>query len=422
MTDQQAVSLFVRHLRWALHHLYDPGALRKSPLVPLLGLEAQEGAPALRRTLLAAIDALKPRANVPPQAKGWRIYRALYHRYAEQFSPHEVAKALGLSIRQLRRQEAVALQALADQLWVQHGLTAEAVAALADMEPELEEPPGDEPIEAPSREQELTWVGQSQPSETVAVDEVMQATLKVAAPLLAALGVAAECALPPQLPRVAVQSGTWRQALLNTLTAAIRAVPGGRVTIGAEWTGAQVCVRVQPAGGAARAAGDYAESLQMAHQLTALCGGSLEIASAPPGSPFIACFSLPAAARVGVLVIDDNADTLQLFQRYLGGMPYPFIGARDPQTALALARELIPRAIVLDVMLPGVDGWEVLGRLREDPRTAAIPVIVCTILPEEDLAMALGAAAFLRKPISRPDLLATLERLLQTGPRQEFEN
>jgi len=411
MTDQQAVSPLVRHLRRALHHLYDPGALRKSPLVSLLGLDAEEGASALRRVLLAAIDSLKPRANVPPQAKGWRIYRALYHRYAEQFSPHEVAKALGLSIRQLRRQEAVALQVLADQIWTQYGLSAEAMAALGEAEPEPEELE-EEPIQAPSREQELAWVGQSQPSETVVVNEVVQAALKVAAPLQTALGVRIRCDLPTSLPRVAVQGGTLRQALLNTLTAAIRAAPGGEVAIAAQTEGARVCVRIQPSGGA-RTRGDYSESLQMARQLAALCGGALEIADAPPGGPFAAHFSLFAATQATVLVIDDNADTLQLFQRYLGGTPYPFTGTRDPEQGLSLARELAPRAIVLDVMLPGVDGWEVLGRLREDPQTTAIPTIICTILPEEELALALGAAAFLRKPVSRQDFLATLAHLLR---------
>jgi len=64
----------------------------------------------------------------------------------------------------------------------------------------------------------------------------------------------------------------------------------------------------------------------------------------------------------------------------------------------------------LDVMLPGIDGWELLGQLREHPQTSCIPVVVCTILPQEPLALALGAAAFLRKPVSREALLSALDR------------
>ena len=59
-------------------------------------------------------------------------------------------------------------------------------------------------------------------------------------------------------------------------------------------------------------------------------------------------------------------------------------------------------------MLPGIDGWELLGRIRSDPALREIPVIVCTVLPQEELAMALGAAAFVRKPINRQEFLAVL--------------
>ncbi len=410
MADHQAPSPLVRQLRWALHHLYDPGELRKSPLVALFGLDMQEGAPALRRILLEAIEALKPRPNVPPQAKGWRIYRALYHRYGEQFAPREVAKALGLSIRQLRRQESVALQVLADYLTSRYGLDP------AGLGPEPAPPFAEDeetPSEAPSREQELKWLEKSLPSEAVALSEVIPAVLKVAGPLSQALAVSVETALPEPLPRLAVPSGTLRQALLNTLTAAIRAAPGGKVSIGAEAGCGQVRICIRPVAGGAtqRTASDYAESLKMATQLLALSGGSLSVEASEEDRPFTARLTLPTAEQAAVLVIDDNADTLQLFQRYLNGTRYPFVGTRDPAQALVLACEVKPQIVVLDVMLPGVDGWELLGRLREDPATHGIPVVVCTILPEEDLALVLGAAAFLRKPVSRTDFLAALQRV-----------
>ena len=116
------------------------------------------------------------------------------------------------------------------------------------------------------------------------------------------------------------------------------------------------------------------------------------------------------AERLPVLVIDDNVDTLQLMQRYLSNSRYHFVGASDPEQALALAEELSPAIIVLDVMLPGVDGWELLGRLREHPKTSEIPVIVCTILPQRQLALMLGAAEFIRKPVTRRILLSALDR------------
>ena len=68
----------------------------------------------------------------------------------------------------------------------------------------------------------------------------------------------------------------------------------------------------------------------------------------------------------------------------------------------------IPLIIVLDVMMPGVDGWEVLGNLRQNPVTSSIPIVVCTILPQVEMARLLGASAFLSKPVTRHAFLAVL--------------
>ena len=124
--------------------------------------------------------------------------------------------------------------------------------------------------------------------------------------------------------------------------------------------------------------------------------------------------SVPAKERIPVLVIDDNADTLRLLERYLSNSRYRFLGTPDPAQAVDLAEKQSPRIIVLDVMLPGVDGWELLGRLRQHPKTCDIPTIVCTILPQEQLALDLGATEFIRKPVSRQALLSALDRQLSS--------
>jgi CheY-like chemotaxis protein len=137
-------------------------------------------------------------------------------------------------------------------------------------------------------------------------------------------------------------------------------------------------------------------------------------AQADADMPPAITLNLRLAGQRTVLVIDDNADALQLAARCLIGSRYTFVGSRDPEQGLLVAARVAPCAIVLDVVLPGIDGWELLGRLRTHPATANIPVIVATILPQEQLALALGAAAFLRKPLSREALLTTLDELIKT--------
>ncbi len=392
-------------LRRALYHLYDPAGLRRSPLVATFGLgEAQDPAPALRRVLTEAIDSLKPGPDVPPQANSWRIYHVLFQRFSEQFTQREVATDLGLSIRQLRRLEAVALRELAGCLAARQNSGAPSPAGVAT--------PADE--DTPSREQELEWLRRSLPSEPVDLDQLCQALLRTVAPVAEALGVRLEASLPAGLPRLSVQLATVRQALLNVLTTAIRCTPGGTVLLQA--TAGRLQVQLEVRAGRPLASPvpiEYHESLEMARQLVELSGGSLEVAPAEAGQPLGIRLGLPAAGQIPVLVVDDNADTLQLLERYLAGSRYHFVSAPDPQQALSLAEQTAPGIIVLDVMLPEVDGWELLGRLREHPRLRGVPILVCTILPQEALALGLGAAAFIRKPVSRRAFLAALDRQVE---------
>jgi CheY-like chemotaxis protein len=134
---------------------------------------------------------------------------------------------------------------------------------------------------------------------------------------------------------------------------------------------------------------------------------------------FAATLTIPAAGQLPVLAIDDNADTLRLLQRYTSVTRYRLIGTQEPEQALELATKLAPQIIVLDVMMPQVDGWRVLERLRQHPHTEHIPIVVCTILAQEELAFSLGASGFIRKPIARRAFLAALDQQVQRLEREE---
>ena len=118
--------------------------------------------------------------------------------------------------------------------------------------------------------------------------------------------------------------------------------------------------------------------------------------------------TLPSADEIIVLVIDDNADLVHFYRHHVARTRYQIVHVAEGQRAFEIIANTPPDIIVLDIMLPGVDGWELLGRLREHPALRGVPILVCTILPQERLAMTLGAAGFIRKPISRSALLAAL--------------
>jgi CheY-like chemotaxis protein len=116
---------------------------------------------------------------------------------------------------------------------------------------------------------------------------------------------------------------------------------------------------------------------------------------------------IPARRRT-VLVIDDNEGLVALLERFLLAHAFSVVKASTGSDGLRIAQEIRPDAIVLDVLLPAMDGWEVLQTLRNDPRTAPAPVIICSVFNEPELAYSLGAAGLLRKPVRREDLLQTL--------------
>jgi CheY-like chemotaxis protein len=119
---------------------------------------------------------------------------------------------------------------------------------------------------------------------------------------------------------------------------------------------------------------------------------------------------LPVDGKV-LLAIEDNEGIVRVFQGYLATYGYVVMGATSGDEALRLAREVSPIAITLDIMMPTQDGWEILQVLKSDPATRSIPVIICSVLEDPQLARSLGAVAYLQKPISQADLLDVLSRL-----------
>lgn len=116
-----------------------------------------------------------------------------------------------------------------------------------------------------------------------------------------------------------------------------------------------------------------------------------------------------------VLVADDDEDILGLVSFRLERSGYEVAAAKDGEEALHLARELSPALVVLDVMMPRLDGYEVARRLREDEATRGIPVILLTALAQEaDVARGFesGADDYLRKPFSPQELAARVQAVL----------
>ena len=116
-----------------------------------------------------------------------------------------------------------------------------------------------------------------------------------------------------------------------------------------------------------------------------------------------------------ILAIDDELQIIKLYQRFLSQLGYQVVPLTDPKQAVKEAKRIKPFAITLDIMMPEKDGWHVLQDLKNDLGTKDIPVIICSILEEEEKGVNLGAADYLVKPFLQDDLIHAINRLNWNG-------
>jgi CheY-like chemotaxis protein len=428
-------------LRDALVHLYDTSQLQTHPLTRLLAQAPNpDGRKALtlHRMVLEALERLRPPAHVNPGDPAWRPYAALHLRYVEGSDLAEVAEELGVSLRQLRREHARGLRALTLVIWddfltapqrrsLAHsaaGMAAPVDAApqtvLPDLEPDL--PPQADLAHAPVAEgvdavlaRELARLGTGAPRQGgTSLPMALEGVADTLTDLLARQAVELVIDLDDATPTIRMDRVVLRQILLNLLIHLLTQSAAGEIAIRAQ-AAAQRATTLD-AGvlevtvaypGVVGPQPQRDDRLRIVEQLLHLQGGQLIWEAG-------ACcrLRLPIHPAPTVLVIDDNPDLIDLFRRYLADNPCRVVGAPDSRHALDLARELQPQAILLDVMMPDQDGWELLQRFKVEPETKAIPIIICSVLREEKLAQSLGASGFVAKPVTQQALKAVLTPLL----------
>jgi signal transduction histidine kinase/ActR/RegA family two-component response regulator len=255
--------------------------------------------------------------------------------------------------------------------------------------------------------------------------------------------IAVTLEMDPSLDLIETDELRFKQVMLNLLSNAVKFTPnGGRVAVRAVGTGQRLAVTVTDNGIGIRPEdrerifesfqqGQRSPSreegtglgLTLCRRIVTLMGGTMSLQTeVGVGSTFGFTVPLQAAGvSVGpglyddrdpvVVVIDDDRASLDLMSAYLSGNGVRVVRASDGKEGLDAVHRLNPVATVLDILLPGMDGWAVLEELRADPKTQGLPVIIASIVDERSRGLAAGAGEYLVKPVGREELLGALRRM-----------
>ena len=291
--------------------------------------------------------------------------------------------------------------------------------------------------------------------EDVPLADLVEEVREIVAPLAGRNGNRLAIEMAPAIGSLRTDRTKLKQSLLNLLSNASKFTTKGRVTLAVERfvEGGRPMIRFavsdtgigmseeqigrlfeafrQADASTTKRYGGTGLGLAITRHFCRLLGGDVTVRSRQgEGSTFeirlpeaapVAEAVAPAKTAVGasggatVLVVDDDPTAHELLTAALASENYHLVHANDGEQALALARELRPDAITLDVLMPRVDGWAVLTALKADPELCDIPVVMVTVLPDRGIGLSLGADEFVTKPVDRARLGALLRRLVRLG-------
>jgi CheY-like chemotaxis protein len=319
----------------------------------------------------------------------------LVYRYVEEWPLPNIMRELGYSRRQFFRQQQKAIEMLAGSLW--------------------ERAPQPKPVKLDTvLDDELERFRTRH--RAVDIQEVVQGVLEMVGQLAEQHQVILSCDLPAGMPVIYGSRTLLRQIFLTALSQLITHTSSRQIHLHLSHTKQRVEVELRAKFDSSlleAAPHDRKPGLEPVRRLVELMNGNWQTFE----FSLYGCtcrFDFPAGATKVLLVVDDNEAVSQAFGRYLVEYGYQVAGATNGTEALQLARELNPALITLDVMIPGQDGWEILHALKHNPATQHIPVIICSVLEDPELAGSLGAAGYLQKPVTQADLLAALEGMVDT--------
>lgn len=393
----------------ALTHLYDPDYAPPQPLLELTCCDPQTGATPFQARLRQAIKALAPQEDIPSDAHLRRVYEVIHCRFVLRLTQEATAERMGLSVRHLNRVQREAVHTLAQHLWEQGASEgqqlehAETTSGPADTNDSLQAADWQT-----QTQREFASLQASSPHITSDVSIIMRDVLELPDALWSGSALEARIGHVMDGLEAKLHPSVLRQMLIAALGRLNRAQRQEPITVFAALEDGNVRITLSTTlpPNCEATASDLVEGM--------LSPDTVAIESRIDDCNVFVTIRAPSATpTVTVLVVDDNVDMVRFYRRASIGTPYEIVHFEAGNNLLAIARKTQPDIIVSDVMLPEQDGWHLLMQLHQDPLTRAIPVVVCTVVREPELARSLGAAHYLAKPVRPRAFIQALDTVLQ---------
>ena len=395
---------FRNSLKDILNHLADTAYLENSSLANLLLSEEESRGgnriQLLRNKISEGIEVLRPPADIPTHVAEWRCYRILTLRYLRGLDLYVIEDELGLSQRQVQRDLKKGIDALASILWERSPAARGDLSAAESASGVASESYDLEMVKKELMNWEITF-------NLFNLSQTIEQALQLCEVLLKSdlRSRVDSSGVDPQI-NVRIDQILTKQGMYKILSMAGAGAQDAEITMQTRRLNEffiELAVEFKHSQPLSQ------ENWEIAQLFYTIQGVNHKLVEIPGQSTIT--IILPLTHQKSCLVIDDVVSVRRLIERMLGSYGIQVFGLDDAGQALTLAQWMKPDFILLDILMPKMDGWELIKQLKSHPETSAIPVIICSVLYEPELSRAVGAQGYIRKPINRLELIRALQEL-----------
>jgi CheY-like chemotaxis protein len=394
---------FEIELQNTLNNFYNPAYKPAEFLFEVLHMDPIEGLEAARVHITQTIDQMNSLETAPQSSKGRFYCQLIECRFVQGMSQEKAAEILNISTRHFRRKQQEAIHALALKIWEkQIRAHPEALDGTVRTDSELSR------IETIAREIQVLTNGS--PGVTGHLEDFLHRAVRMAAYLEKEYPFEVTVAHIAEDVEIPLHPSVLRQIVFYVILCLVQAGFKSTLEIGIREEDQTISLSFL-------SRMDSAEPLVQVPELSELIpalGGKTQVETAPDSWQLDLIF--PKLSKTKIMVIDDNLDQVYLVRKMLSMTAYDLIHLSGGEDLLTHIASIKPDLILMDILLPGIDGWDLLWQIRQSSPTAQIPVVICSVMGNDSMAKSLGANGYLVKPFDRKMLLQVLEQFIP--PRQ----